>query len=188
MKKATKGAVAAGAAAVLLLGGLGSFALWSDSEEIDGGTIESGELSLTEATAPVWRQTTTDVNAASVIPVIADYRIVPGDVITYSATYNILAEGNNLLADLSVDIDDIAPGLGNEQLDEAVDVTIAATSGGTTLPTDGNAVRITSTNQTVDLTITFAFDEGTENQDAQNQQLNLEAFTLVLQQSRTPAP
>ncbi|MET4047975.1 MULTISPECIES: alternate-type signal peptide domain-containing protein [unclassified Rhodococcus (in: high G+C Gram-positive bacteria)] len=188
MKKATKGAVAAGAAAVLLLGGLGSFALWNDSEDIAGGTITSGELSLTQATAPVWTQTTSDVNPAGEIADISAYRIVPGDIITYSASYGILADGDNLLADLSVNIADIAPGAGNAELDDAVDVSIAATSDTTPLPTNGDKVRLTSGDQTVNLTITFAFDSATTGQVAQNQQLDLEAFTLVLEQSRIKTP
>ena len=41
MNRTTKGAIAAGAAAVLLLGGAGSLAYWSDCQDAAGGTINS---------------------------------------------------------------------------------------------------------------------------------------------------
>ncbi|NKU44191.1 alternate-type signal peptide domain-containing protein [Rhodococcus hoagii] len=52
MNKKTKGAIAAGAAAALLAGGAGSFALWSDSETLNGGTITAGTLTLTAQGSP----------------------------------------------------------------------------------------------------------------------------------------
>lgn len=183
MNKATKGAVAAGAAAVLLLGGLGSLALWSDSEELDGGTITSGDLSLTQDGEPVWREISGDVNAAGEIDP-ATFLIVPGDVVTYSSTFNIAASGDNLQADLSVDIADLAPGTGNAQLLSRIDTDIVATSGATALPTDGETVRISTADQVVELTVTFTFDEETPLQEAQNQSIDLAAFTLVLEQVR----
>lgn len=187
MNKATKGAVAAGAAAVLLLGGLGSFALWSDSEDLDGGTITSGDLSLEQVGEPVWSEVSGDVNAAGVIDP-ATFLIVPGDVITYASTFEINASGDNLLADLSVNIADIAPGADNAELVSYIDTDIVATSGATTLPTDGTTVRISSTDQTVALTVTFIFDRETPLQEAQNQSIDLEAFTLDLQQVRPVTP
>ena len=50
MNKASKGALAALAAGVLLLGGAGSLAFWTDTAEVAGGAINSGELSLTDTT------------------------------------------------------------------------------------------------------------------------------------------
>lgn len=49
MNKATKGAVAAGAAGILLLGGAGTFALWEDNASITGGTVSTGHLDLAVA-------------------------------------------------------------------------------------------------------------------------------------------
>ena len=46
MKKSTKGALAASSAAVLLLGGAGSLAFWSDSQDVGSANITSGELTL----------------------------------------------------------------------------------------------------------------------------------------------
>ncbi|MGA9871021.1 MAG: alternate-type signal peptide domain-containing protein [Rhodococcus sp. (in: high G+C Gram-positive bacteria)] len=181
MNKATKGAVAAGGAAVLLLGGLGSFALWQDSTDTEGGTITSGELDIEPDGTPVWREISGDVNAASVIDPVT-YRIVPGDIIEFTADYNILAEGDNLLADLKADTATIT---GDAALRSAIGTpTVTATSGGTQLPTDGTSARITSEDQDVQVKVTFTFNEATTDQIAQNETLNLENFTLDLVQVR----
>ena len=50
MKKSTKGAVAAGAAAVLLLGGAGTLAFWNADGTAEGGTLTAGTLELTDLT------------------------------------------------------------------------------------------------------------------------------------------
>lgn len=185
MNKATKGAVAAGGAAVLLLGGLGSFALWQDSTTTDGGTIMSGELSIEQVGEPVWRETSGDVNTARVIDP-ATYRIVPGDTIEFTSEYSILAEGDNLIANLSADTATIT---GDADLRAAIGTpTVTATSGDTTLPTDGTAAIISSEDQNVQVQVTFTFDEDTTDQVAQNQSLNLENFTLDLNQVRSVAP
>src|SRR5687767_11072956 len=46
MSKTFKGAGAAIVAGVLLIGGAGSLAYWSDAEGVTGGSISSGELKL----------------------------------------------------------------------------------------------------------------------------------------------
>ncbi len=55
MNRSTKGAIAAAAAAVLLLGGAGSLAYWSADGEVGGDTITSGSFTLTALpTADGW--------------------------------------------------------------------------------------------------------------------------------------
>jgi len=54
MNKTIKGSLAAGAAAVLLLGGAGSLAYWTDAADIDGGTITAGTLTLDAGTCGDW--------------------------------------------------------------------------------------------------------------------------------------
>jgi alternate signal-mediated exported protein len=92
-----KGAIAAGAAGILLLGGAGTFATWSDSKDIDAGTVSTGQLSLTAAPGS-WKKT----GSQTVIPNISAYQIVPGDSLTYTTTVTVKAEGENLKAVLAV--------------------------------------------------------------------------------------
>lgn len=97
MNTSVKGAVAAGAAAILLMGGAGTLAYWSDSVELPGGSIQTGELKLEDETcASGWVY---GAGSAAGSPVT---RVVPGDVIEKECTFDIVAIGDNLSADLTV--------------------------------------------------------------------------------------
>ncbi len=96
MDKTFKGAVAAGGAAVLLLGGLGTLAFWTDNETVGGADIASGELSLgAPSCGSGW---TLDGGA-----VFASQKLVPGDVLTKTCTIDLVATGSHLGADLTLE-------------------------------------------------------------------------------------
>src|SRR5690606_13382356 len=95
MKKHTKGAIAAGVAAVLLLGGAGTLAYWSDGAAIGGTDIASGELSLSDTTSTGWVYAADNANAGETVA-----SIVPGDTITQQHTFTISASGDNISATL----------------------------------------------------------------------------------------
>ena len=89
MKKSTKGALAAGGAAVLLLGGASTLAFWTDSATTEGTTINSGHLNLdAENCGAGW---TLDGGAAYV-----DQLLVPGDTLTKTCTYTLDIAGEHL--------------------------------------------------------------------------------------------
>ena len=100
MNKTTKGALGAAAAAALLMGGVGSLAYWSDDAMVNGGSVNSGNLTIdpiavapnTTACDPAWKHTNGPKVGAAVTS------IVPGDVITKSCTFVIGAKGDNLSA------------------------------------------------------------------------------------------
>lgn len=98
MKKSTKGAIAAGAAAVLLLGGAGTLAYWSDSGTADGGSVTAGELSMTDPVCDAtWVYAAGNAGAGEPVTLI-----VPGDTIAKECTFDITATGDNLEAELTV--------------------------------------------------------------------------------------
>jgi alternate signal-mediated exported protein len=90
MKNSMKGALAAGAAAVLLLGGAGSLAYWSDSATVNGGVISSGSLTLDAGTC--------DAGWTHVVGGAAVVEVVPGDAIAKDCRFTIGAAGDNLSA------------------------------------------------------------------------------------------
>jgi alternate signal-mediated exported protein len=105
MNKSSKGALAAAAAAVLLLGGAGSLAYWTDSASVAGGSINSGKLTLTDATAgtcasAAWTLDAAEDPASATFDPATD-TLVPGDVLTKTCTYTIGAAGKHLRADVS---------------------------------------------------------------------------------------
>ena len=96
MKKSTKGAYAATAAAVLLLGGAGTLAYWNDTTTVAGGEIESGVLWLGNPDCGQgWTLDGGDVFTTQLL--------VRGDTLTKVCTIDLVAEGEHLGADLALD-------------------------------------------------------------------------------------
>ncbi|KQO38263.1 alternate-type signal peptide domain-containing protein [Aeromicrobium sp. Leaf245] len=163
MKNSTKGALAAGAAAVLLLGGAGTLAYWSDAVDLPGGTVTSGELKLlNESCDADWVYA---VGSASVGEPVN--LVVPGDVISKECEFEVVATGDNLSADLVVPgtatFTSVAPAA------PSFDATVAATyadAGGNPLPatiTDANDGVITAT-----ISVTFPYGTAEDDPDPVN--------------------
>ncbi|HWK21120.1 MAG TPA: alternate-type signal peptide domain-containing protein [Microbacteriaceae bacterium] len=115
MNRNAKGAIAVGAATLLLLGGGGTFALWNASQEVAAGTVISGELSLVQGVEDGWydfasyaadydadyatwladpRSDDLDPGHATWLteePDVADY-LTPGDKIADIANYMVVPE------------------------------------------------------------------------------------------------
>jgi alternate signal-mediated exported protein len=118
-KKATIGLVA-GAVAVGLLAGGTTLALWSDTEDVDGGVITAGNLDVAAGAAGVWYDISpVDANgwtAADTIAVPApvaavtgtefpnDFGIVPGDLLELLQPVTVVATGDNMTAQLTADL------------------------------------------------------------------------------------
>lgn len=97
INKTTKGALGLGAAAVLLAGGAGSLAYWSGGTTMEGGSITSGTLSLSNSTCDAnWKYAATKAGAGTTV-----VKYVPGDIITKNCTFTITASGDNLSATLN---------------------------------------------------------------------------------------
>jgi alternate signal-mediated exported protein len=104
MNRYAKGAIAAAAGAVLLLGGAGTFALWNDSTTVDAGSVTSGHLALDDSSlVGHWYHydpaLTVGQYAAQgdLVDTAGAYTVVPGDELIYVATgLGIDAEGGNL--------------------------------------------------------------------------------------------
>jgi alternate signal-mediated exported protein len=67
MSKKTKGIVAGVAGGALLLGAGGTFALWSDSETVHGGTIQAGTLDVSVGESTAWYDASQDRSDAAAI-------------------------------------------------------------------------------------------------------------------------
>jgi len=82
MNKNLKGAIAVGAATILLLGGGGTLAVWNSSVNVAAGTISSGDLLLTmseDAEGHWYRYDANKELSEYGTPLAADYRVVPED-------------------------------------------------------------------------------------------------------------
>jgi alternate signal-mediated exported protein len=104
MNKTTKAAVATATGIVLLMGGAGSLAYWDSSANTGNGssqTISAGTLNITAANSGSWTKGLYDnSNAVKVAPAavadITTVKIVPGNRLVYTQTFNVTATGNDL--------------------------------------------------------------------------------------------
>ncbi|WP_341242785.1 alternate-type signal peptide domain-containing protein [uncultured Nocardioides sp.] len=111
MRTSLKAALAGVAGAGLLLGGAGSLAFWNDTEDVPGGTIESGVLNLGSPVCDDW-QLDGSGGAFSLDGEAPDV-IVPGDTISQTCELDLDVVGKHLTATLSAS----APSLGDSELD-----------------------------------------------------------------------
>jgi alternate signal-mediated exported protein len=96
MNKMTKGALATGLGVALLVGGGGTLAVWNASDTAPAGTIKSGDLNLTAGKGE-W------TSLHSAIPIdLATYKVVPGDLLTFTQKVQVNLEGDLMQADLTV--------------------------------------------------------------------------------------
>lgn len=181
MNKATKGAIAAGAAGILLLGGAGTLAKWEDTDSIDPASISTGVLTLGLGTG-TWYDAT--VGTTGPIADIANFDIVPGDTITYTTTATITAEGDNLDGLFKIEKTDFETAA--ETAAPYLNVTVSSNAASVPgLSVDGTTGVITFTNATtyaVTVTITVVFED-VDGVVGQNADINLTALALKLEQA-----
>jgi predicted ribosomally synthesized peptide with SipW-like signal peptide len=103
MNNKTKGALA-GVAGVAILAGGTTFALWSDSEEVDGGEITSGNLDV-KLTEHKWFDVSDDRTDEGHPIDLSTFKIIPGDTIKGEFGVDMALEGDNMVAKLSLQRD-----------------------------------------------------------------------------------
>lgn len=152
MDKSTKGALAVGAAAVLLVGGTGTLAFWTADETTPGGTIDAGHLDLlVDATNTGCGDWTLDSGESAAGTWADGDPLAPGDVLSKTCAFTIDAQGNHLRATVGVTDPDVsgtlAPGLDVDATGVTVDG-VSATS--FTEANDGDALGVTITVELTD--------------------------------------
>lgn len=182
MNKATKGALAAGAAGILLMAGAGTLAVWQDDASITGGTVSTGDLDLAVA-AGTWTQTATPDTAIN----ITSFKIVPGDSLTYTTTVTAEATGDNLHGELKLMGSTFVTAF-NALPPEHVTATVTHTAvdGGGLLVDETNPNLMTfvdaATPYTFNVKITVAFSSAANELDDQELAIALPALALTLEQ------
>lgn len=178
MNRLTKGAVALTGAGVLLIGGAGTLAFWNDTATVAGGTVNSGQLKLTDTTAggscaaAGWTLDSGEATANEPFDPATD-TLVPGDVLTKTCTYSINAVGNHLRATLSA-TGGAATGTLSSALTTSATFTVAGAS----------VTSITEANHTHELkaTIAVTFNPTSDN-TTQLKTADLSNFVVTLQQA-----
>ena len=188
MNKLTKGAIATAAGVILLMGGAGTLASWNSSANAGSSqAISAGSLSVTTGAAGVWKSGTTTITPAN-------FRIVPGDTLTYTQTFNLAASGDNLLFTVAA-----IPGALSATTAAAADQKLLAqtTSAASFSVTGGNIVatgvtantyKVTSNSGTNSVTITMTLNLPYAAADNLSQlgSVTLGAGAVTLTQTQTP--
>ncbi|MCC6270567.1 MAG: alternate-type signal peptide domain-containing protein [Microbacteriaceae bacterium] len=179
MNKLTKAAIAGAAGIALLLGGAGSLAYWNTSASLTGATITAGELTITANNDGAW----SDADGAITI---ASFRAVPGDVLTYTATFDVTAVGDNLTATVALTGDSIvgvvevpvAPE--NAKLASLLTKSTVVKVGGVVT----NVVSPAAGTQTVTVSVSITWPDGApvDDNDAMNGAVDLSGMTITLTQ------
>jgi len=147
MNRNAKGAIAVGAATLLLLGGGGTFALWNDSANLSAGTVDSGQLTLEAAAGNGTWYTDEDLTdeITSWGNEGAGYAIVPGDTVYWeSEELTITAEGDNLSFAFLAELEST---LASDPLFEGIEISLESVDQTASNPNIVLADTVTSGNQ-----------------------------------------
>ena len=179
MKKETKGALAAAAAATLMVGGAGSLAYWTGSGTIDGATIDSGHLALSAVdcdpgagTGAVWT-----IDGGAVFDPATD-TIVPGDTLTEVCTTTLSLEGEHVGATLELDPAgfDAVTRLSGELVPTAA----------FTVDGDAYAPITAPGDHAIAVTVSVAFDGPSATNGSQDLDAALKSLTITATQTHNP--
>lgn len=176
MNKMMKGSIAGAAGIALLMGGFGTYALWSDTGTVEDSEITSGVLDVEAGTA-AWA----DQNSAVWNP--ASDRMVPGDTVTRTQEFTFSATGKNMAGTIR-----FTPGAETEQsTGSGDDFTVGvAVSGLTGVTGSGGCYEFTAplgSPLSVDTTVTYALTA--DAQDLQDVTASLADSTFVIEQGDT---
>ncbi|WP_324804776.1 alternate-type signal peptide domain-containing protein [Gordonia sp. YC-JH1] len=157
---------------MLLLGGVGSYALWNDTEDIVGGNITTGDFGLDCGTGGTWTDVSPTMIGGSAINPLEDL-MVPGDVWKYSGDCTVTATGKNMKATLGVNL-----GTTNVPSDNFVVTTSVNGTDTTTTPID------VTNGQELPVTVQVEFKESTPGTEDTNASVQVSNMKITLNQVR----
>jgi alternate signal-mediated exported protein len=186
-KKVLKGTLTVATGTALLVGGFGSFALWSDQKPLPNASISTGELTLQTQTAS-WVDQSPGAATTAWDP--ATDKLVPGDTVKLTVPLAVTAVGKNLAGTIHLD----ASGLDLAAFAGDLDVTydVAPTpEDGVTDETNGSVsfLRSAMEDDQIDAvgTVTFELAQEATLIEAESATAMLSDAKFVVTQVRPPA-
>lgn len=173
MKRLTKAAVATGGAAVLLLGGAGTYAFWTADGTAAGTVLTSGTFDLADGDCTEWTYSESDGGSGSVTT------IVPGDSVATTCEFEVTATGDHI-------------GIGDVTVSEPTwveDNPLTAQLGPATVEsTTLNGVPFdepvaTETGDVIAVTVAVTFEGDPANNESQNLSATLNDITVTINQA-----
>ena len=176
MNTMIKGSIAGATGIALLMGGFGTYALWSDSENLAAHSVQSGELDIATS-AGVYD----DANSAAANDWTATDKMVPGDKVTYTQTFTVKGSGKNLKGTIVY----AKPSLTTTFTGLVDTVDITSSTAGITAGSTAGTFNFAQPFGTATLTakVTYTLPAGTTNQVDQNKAATLPAAAFTISQS-----
>ena len=174
MKKSTKGTLAASAAAVLLLGGLGTHAAWSQGQVVGGTDINTGHLSLVTVSCGDWQL---KVGTVTSVYNAATHLFVPGDLLTRVCTFKVDVAGA-VSATLTADTPSVLEG-GVAAPDLVATATYVDNSDGSTI----SPTTVLVDNEVIKATVTVSLPAGSATSASEDLAATLDNITVTATQS-----
>lgn len=176
MNHMMKGAIAGATGIALLMGGFGTYAVWSDSENLAANGVQSGQLNIDTSAG-----TYDDDSTAAAGDWSASDKMVPGDVVTYTQEFTIKGDGKNLEGTISYTEPSLTSTF-SPNLDYSVEVT---SSSATVTETTANNFKFDDEFGTATLTavVTYELPSSTGGTTNQNKAATLPAAAFTITQS-----
>ncbi|HET6653474.1 MAG TPA: alternate-type signal peptide domain-containing protein [Nocardioides sp.] len=179
MNKMIKGSVAGATGIVLLMGGFGTYALWSDSADMEASKVTSGELDIAAGDVH-WNDLSTQ-GTDDWDPNNSNHLVVPGDTITRTQTFAVKGTGKNLEGTVT-----FAPGA---ETNNAIGVDVDVTSDNaevteTAAGSNNFAFDAPFSTGTMKVVVTYTLPQSTDGQVGQNVTASIAESTLTIAQTR----
>ena len=178
MNKMIKGSVAGATGVALLMGGFGTYALWSDSEQLAENGVQSGVLTIDTAAGSY-----DDARTEAANDWTANDLMVPGDVITYTQAFDVAGTGKNLQGTIELDVEDLVSDFSTL----TYDVDVVASGSGATSITKDSATSFSFSDPfgsaTLTATVTYTLPSSTDGVVDQDASASTPASTFTISQS-----
>lgn len=183
-KNLLKGALTVATGTALLVGGFGSFALWSEQDPLPNAPITAGELSL-QTQAESWVDESPDAADPDWDPTTDE--LVPGDTVRLTVPLTVTAEGKNLAGTIHLDPGTFDTSGFGPNFTVTYDV-VPTPEPGVTHETDGRVsfLRSAMGDDSIEAagTVTFALSEDASLSEAENANAVLSDVQFVTTQVR----
>lgn len=190
MNRFTKGSIAIGAAAVLLLGGAGSLAYWQQTETIDGDaqSFRTGQLFMVPSTESWTVNGVTESRDD-----VASWNAVPGTSVSYTRTYDVNTLGENLYATFGASLGGVTAtprtdsSAEPQNFGDVITPSVQISGSGVEYTTTSNVVNITEPGEvTVTITLNWPYGEADPTNTTEFQTISMADTIITLTQ--VPAP
>lgn len=178
MNNMMKGSIAGATGIALLMGGFGTYAVWSDSENLAENGVQSGQLNIDTSAG-----TYDDANTGLAGDWTASDKMVPGDTVTYTQAFTVKGDGKNLAGTISYTEPSLTTTF-SPNLTYSVDVTSNSATVTETSP-NSNQFEFSDPFGTATLTavVTYTLPGSTSGTTNQNKAATLPAAAFTITQS-----